>query len=372
MRPSYLQINLKNLVYNFKQIRKFCPNSKILAAVKANAYGHGLLECSKILEENSVDYLGVAFIEEGVELRNAGIKTPILTLGGISGRQIDLFLDYEIDILASSVSKLEQIENRARDLNKIANIHLKFDTGMERIGIHYYSKDVELIIKKATSSDFLNLVGIASHFALSESTDTSFNETQLQRFSDVLRRYENLIPKNVIRHIANSGGILSSPNNHLDMVRPGRILYGISAGEHQDHKLAIKPVLSLLSEVAYFKVVKKNHSVSYGRTWTAEADTRVVTIPLGYGDGIFRSLSNKGRVIINNNMYPIIGTICMDQFMVDIGPQGVAHNGDKVIFIGEDKNHKITITDIAKLASTDALEILTHLNTRLPRVYIDS
>ncbi len=370
MRPTFLQINLKNLVHNFEAIKKFCPNTKILAAVKANAYGHGLIECSKVLEKLSVDYLGVAFIEEGLQLRKAGIKTPVLALGGISGRQIDLFLDYEIDILASSISKLEQIENKARELKKTANIHIKIDTGMERVGIHHYSDDIELIIKKALSSNYLNLVGISSHFALSESTDTSFTEQQLQNFKEVVLKFENLLPKNIIRHIANSGGILSSRDNHLNMVRPGRILYGISAGEHQDHKLDLRPVLSLLSEVAYFKIVREGNSVSYGRTWTAKKDTRVVTIPLGYGDGIFRSLSNKGNVIIRNKVYPIVGTICMDQFMVDIGPDGTAYNGDRVTFIGTDGDKSIKITDLAKLASTDALEILTHLNTRLPRIYL--
>lgn len=370
MRPSYLQINLNNLVHNFNEIKLHCPKSKILAAVKANAYGHGLIECSKTLENCGVDYLGVAFIEEGIEIRNAGIKTPVLTLGGISGRQLELFLEYEIDILASSLSKLEQIEKTANSLNKVARIHIKIDTGMERVGIHYYSNALEELIKKAISSDFINLIGISSHFAESEHEDTSFTDLQRARFLECIDKYSTHLPANIIRHIANSGGILSSNLNHLDMIRPGRILYGVSAAPHLDHVVNLKPCLELHSEVAYFKVVKKGDSVSYGRHWYAPEDTRVVTIPLGYGDGIPRSLTNKGHVLIRNQRYPIVGTVCMDQFMVNIGPTGEAFNGNKVIFIGTDGQNTISITDVANTVGTEPLEVLTHLNTRLPRVYV--
>ena len=367
MRPSYLKINLANLRHNFKTIRKFCPNSKIMAAVKANAYGHGLIECTKALEEENIDYFGVAFIEEAIELRESGIKTPILTLGGISGRQVDLFLDYKIDILASSVTKLEQIEQSAKARGIVANIHVKIDTGMERIGIHHYSDAVSEIIKKSTGSDFLNLIGICSHFATSEEQDSHFIEKQRERFISCLDKHSSLLPKGVIKHIANSGGVLSSTKNHFDMIRPGKMLYGIKVSEHLNNILDLRPCLELISEVAYFKVVRKGDSVSYGQTWTAQCDTRVVTIPVGYGDGIPRSLSNKGSVIIRGKRYPIIGNICMDQFMVDIGPNGEAYNGDQVIIVGKD----ISIYEIAELISAEPLEVLTHLNTRLPRVYVN-
>lgn len=365
MRPSYLQINLDNLIHNLRAIRKHCGNTRIMAAVKANAYGHGLIECAKTLEKEQIDYFGVAFIEEAIELREAGIQTPILTLGGISGRQVDLYLDYNIDVLASSVSKLEQIERIAKSRNCIANIHIKIDTGMERIGVHYYSNAVKDIIEKATYSNSLRLRGISSHFATAESADQTFMNTQRTRFLECIETHSNILPKDIIRHIANSGGILSSKENHLDMVRPGKMLYGIRVAEHLDNIVDIKQCIELHSEVAYFKVVKKGNSVSYGQTWTAQEDTRVVTIPVGYGDGIPRSLSNKGHVIIRGKKYPIVGTICMDQFMVNIGPQGEAYNGDKVILINED----LSVYDMANRINTEPLEVLTHLNSRLPRVY---
>jgi len=370
MRPSFIQINLNSLIHNFNQIKSYCNNSKIMAVVKANAYGHGVIECTKILEKNKVDYFGVAFVEEGIELRLSGIKTPILTLGGISGHQIELFLDHEIDLLASSISKLEQIELKAKELNKIANIHIKIDTGMERVGIHYYSSALTNLIKKAINSDHLKLVGISTHFADSEIIDQNFTKLQRERFNNIINQFEKIIPKNIIRHISNSGGLLSSKDNHLDMVRPGRILYGISAGTHTDHILDLKPCLEIYSEVSYFKVVRKGDPVSYGRTWSPKEDTRVVTIPLGYGDGIPRNLSNKGNVIIRDKVYPIVGNICMDQFMVNIGPKGEAYNGDKVVFVGKSGDESISLVDIAKTINTDALEVVTHLNNRLPRKFI--
>ena len=369
MRPTFLNINLKNLIHNLNEIKSFVGQAKVMACVKANAYGHGLIECSKALELAGVDFLGVAFIEEAIELRASGIKTPILALGGISGDQIEEFFNYDIDILASSLSKLEAIDKTANDRKQDARVHLKIDTGMERVGVHYYSKTLPDIFEKIASSKYLKLVGISSHFATSEDPNTKFTERQLNNFLDCLDRFSSLIPGKPLRHISNSGGILSSKDNHLDMVRPGRILYGISAGTHLDHVINLKPCLELLSEVVYFKVVRKGDSVSYGQTWTATEDSRIITVPLGYGDGIPRALSNVGSVIIRGKRFPIVGTICMDQFMVNLGTTGEAYNGDQVTVIGEVGDEKISIVDIANITSMEALEIATHLNNRLPRKY---
>ncbi|HMO18185.1 MAG TPA: alanine racemase [Oligoflexia bacterium] len=370
MRPSHLQINLSSIAHNLGLIKKFVKPAKVMAIVKANAYGHGLIPVAKVLEEYGADYLGVAFVEEGVTLRKSGIKLPILTLGGISGRQIGLFLDHDLDITASSVSKLEAIDQAARNSNKIARVHLKIDTGMERIGVHYYSTEIENLISKSLSSKNIELISILSHLADSESVDTSFMKEQLNRFTKCLEPFKSILPKNTILHIANSGGILSSKDCHLQMVRPGRILYGVSPAPHLNHVLPLIPSLALTSEVVYFKVVKKGATVSYGRTWEALEDTRVVTIPLGYGDGLPRRYGNVGSVLIRGKKYPITGTICMDQLMVNIGPKGEAYNGDQVTIIGSDGDESISVTDLANIINAEPLEILTSLNTRLPRQYI--
>jgi alanine racemase len=368
MRPSKLIINLDNLASNLREIKKHVTPAKVMAVVKANAYGHGLTECAKRLEAEGVDYLGVAYLEEALELRNAGIKSPILTLGGLSGRQIDEFLTHDIDLLASSVTKIKVIEERAKALSKKANIHIKIDTGMERVGVHYYSKEVFSLIEFALKSDWINLKGIESHLATSEDTNQDFMLGQFYRFRDTVSKFE--LPKDCLQHISNSGAILQSKNLYLSMVRPGRILYGISPSNELSKVINLKPVMSLVSEVCYFKVTKQGDSVSYGRTWTAKEDTRIATIPIGYGDGYTRRLSNKGEVLIRGKRYKIAGTVCMDQLMINLGPDGTAYNGDKVTLIGSDGEETITAENMAEWIGAEPLEIVTGFNGRLPREYI--
>ncbi len=372
MRPSHLTINLSHLAHNIQRIKDFVYPAKVTAVVKANAYGHGLIECARCFEEGGVDFLGVAFIEEGIQLREAGIKMPIIAFGGVSGSQANLFVDYSIDCLASSVSKLEQIEAAAKSRKKKARIHLKIDTGMSRIGIHYQSPLLETLVTRGVNSPYLECVGIGSHLSDSESEDQSFMNEQLNRFTSCIAPYRNIIPKETLLHIANSAAILADKKFHLTMVRPGRILYGVSPAPHLNKVLPLKPVLSLHSEVVYFKVIKKGTQVSYGRTWTATEDTRVVTIPLGYADGISRRMSSNGSVIIRGKRYPVIGTVCMDQFMVNLGPDGEAYNGDTVTIIGSDGSEHISIIEIAENIATEPLEVLTSLNSRLPRKFIYS
>ena len=368
MRPSKLIINLDNLASNLREIKKHVSPAKVMAVVKANAYGHGLIECSTRLEKEGVDYFGVAYLEEAIALRTGGIKSSILSLGGLSGRQIDEFLKYDIDLLASSVSKLQAIEERAKENKKKARVHIKIDTGMERVGIHYYSSELSKLIELAISSEWIELAGIESHFATSEDADQSFMMGQLYRFKDATGKFE--LPKECLLHIANSGGILQSKETHLSMVRPGRILYGINPSKELTSVINLKPVMSLVSEVCYFKVTKKGDSVSYGRTWIAEEDTRIATIPIGYGDGYTRRLSNKGEVLIRGKRYNIAGSVCMDQLMVNLGTDGTAYNGDLVTLIGSDGEESISIEDIANTIGAEALELVTAFNARLPREYL--
>lgn len=370
MRPSHLTINLSHLAHNLKVIKNFVHPAKITAVVKANAYGHGLIESAQCLQEHGADFLGVAFLEEGIALREAGIEMPIIAFGGLSGSQAELFIDYSIDSFASSLSKLEQMEAAAKKKKKKARIHIKIDTGMSRIGINYQSPHLGDLITRAFNSSYLHCVGIASHLSDSENSDQSFMNMQVDRFSSAIKPYKNLLSSDTLLHIANSAAILSNKNTHFSMVRPGRILYGISPAPILDSIIPLKPVLSLQSEVVYFKVIKKGTEVSYGRTWKAEEDTRIVTIPLGYADGISRRMSSNGSVIIRGKKFPIVGTVCMDQCMVNLGKSGEAYNGDKVTLIGSDGSESISILDIAREISAEPLEVLTSLNSRLPRKFI--
>ena len=337
-----------------------------MAVVKANGYGHGLERTARCLQEEGVDALGVAYIEEAVALRQSGITIPVLVFGGLLKDQLELYINHDVDVTASSVSKLEQIEATAQRLGKRARVHLKIDTGLERIGVHYYS--AETLYNAALQSKHCDVVGVYSHFADVDLGDKALASLQLERFLSSLRYYEERAQKPFLRHIASSSGLMALKESHLDMVRPGLSLYGVYPGQGYEGILKIEPVLSLKSQVVYFKVVKKGAGVSYGHRWHAPEDTRVVTIPIGYGDGYPRALYNKASVLIKGKRYPIVGVVCMDQLMVNIG-NGEAFNGDDVVLIGKDNNERISVEELAGILQTTPHEILVTLNQRIPRVY---
>jgi alanine racemase len=293
-------------------------------------------------------------------------------LGGILGNQIPLFLEYDLTLTASSVEKLTQTNDAARAMGKTAKVHLKIDTGMERIGVHYYS--AADLLETAQKCDYCQIEGIFSHFANSDAADLTSAQVQLERFNEVLSYYQrNNLPVPV-RHMANSGAILQLAESHFDMVRAGILLYGVYPSHDIQHSIQVQPALSWKSQVVYFKVVKPDHPVSYGSTWQSDHMVRVVTIPVGYGDGYFRSLSNKSEVIIRGKRHPVVGLVCMDQMMVNI-EWTTAYNGDEVILIGESDDltstrEAITCSDLARWAGTIPYEILTNINTRVPRVYV--
>ncbi len=367
VRPTYVEVNLTRLRENFAAIRRRVGGAKIMSILKANAYGHGLLEVARRVVEWGAAYIGVAVLEEALLLRRAGISAPILVLGGIWGNQIPAFIENDITITASSVEKLEQIETAAASMGRRARVHLKIDTGMERIGVHYYS--AETLLEASLRCPHVAVEGIYSHFANADSADLTSARLQLERFQEVLRFYERRSLPYPLRHMANSGAILQLPEATFDMVRPGILFYGVYPSEEVPHTVQVAPALTWKSRVVYFKVVKPGHPVSYGWTWQSDTLTRVVTVPVGYGDGYFRSMSNRAQVLIRGRRYPQVGRICMDQMVVNIGWES-AYNGDVVTLIGEDGDERITAEDLAAWAGTIPYEILTNINTRVPRVYV--
>jgi alanine racemase len=366
VRATWAEVNLARLESNLNAIRQRVAPSKIMLVVKANAYGHGLLEVSKTLAGKS-DYVGVAVLEEGILLRDLGVTVPIIVLGGIWREQIPRYLEHDLTLAASSVERLEQIDAVAGQMGVKAKVHLKIDTGMERIGIHYYS--AHLLQEAAQKCSHVEVEGIFSHFANADSQNLSHARLQLERFNEVLRFYERRSLPMPLRHIANSAAVLQLQESYMDMVRPGILLYGVYPSSSVPHTVEVKPALSWKSRVVYFKVVKTGHAVSYGSTWQSDHDVRVVTVPVGYGDGYFRSMSNRAQAIINGKKYPQIGSICMDQLMVNIEGDS-AYNGDEVILLGASDGEKIRVEDLAEWAGTIPYEILTNINTRVPRVYI--
>ena len=366
IRPTRVEVDLNILKDNFKQIKKYIGDVKIMPVLKANAYGHGLVRIAQFYSEMKADYLGVAVVEEGILLREKGIDLPILVLGGIWGNQIPLFLEHNLTITASSIDKLKQIDETAEQMKIKAKVHLKIDTGMERLGVHYYN--AEKFLDSAYKCKNLKVEGVFSHFANSESNDLTYSKLQLERFNEVLDYFEKHSIKPPLRHISNSGGILQLPEANFDIVRPGIMLFGVYPSKDVKRTVEIKPALTWKSLVVYFKVIKPNHPVGYDSTWQADHDVRAVTVPVGYGDGYLRSMFKKAEVIIKGKRYPVIGTISMDQIIVNL-EQGSAYNGDEVILLGSDGKNSITCEEMADWAGTIPYEILTNINTRVPRIY---
>jgi alanine racemase len=358
MRATHAEIDLSALERNYRAFKNLVAPSKIMAVVKADAYGHGMIECARRLKHAGCDYFGVAFVEEGIALRQSGINDPIHVYGGLQGSQIAQFIEHDFDVTASSLDKLRAIEECGEKLNKRVRVQLKIDTGLERIGTHYYS--AEKLIQSAFSSRLLDVVGVYSHFARADEPKQEFTKIQLERFLAIKQQVQKLNPKTLPTfHIANSAAALSMPESRLDMVRIGLGLYGVYPAPHLTSMLKLEPVLSLKTKVVYFKCIKAGAGLSYGHSFVAPNDTRIVTLPIGYADGYPRSLSNCAEVLIRGRRYPVRGTICMDQLMVDIGADGEAYNGDEVVLIGGQLDQSVTANELANKANTIPYEILS-------------
>jgi alanine racemase len=367
-RPTRIVVDLDAIAGNLDAIGRH-TGVPVMAVVKANAYGHGLVPVARHLEALGVAQLGVAFLEEGIALRQAGVRIPILVMGGIFGPQAGQFIAHDLEATVSSLDKLRQVEAAAEAAGRKAVVHLKIDTGMERIGVHSYSAGP--FIEAAVASRRCTVKGVYSHLACADDPSSPMTALQVERFAEACAHFERLGAPMPLRHLANSGGVLHFPDTWLDMVRPGIIVYGVLPDPASRATLALRPALSLLSQVVYFKVVKAGRPVSYGATWAPARDTRVVTVPIGYGDGWPRALSSRGEVLVRGARYPVVGRVCMDQFMVDIGA-GSAFNEDEVVLVGRQGDEAIRVEDVALAAGTIPYEILTGLNLRIPRRYVRS
>jgi len=365
-RSTWAEIDLARLDRNWEALKRLAAPAKVMLVVKANAYGHGLAAVARRLAPRA-DIVGVGVLEEGIFLREMGITAPILVLGGVWSDQIPLYIRHDLILTASSVGRLKEIGEAARALGRTARVHLKIDTGMERVGVHYYSAETLQEAAIGWGRDVV-VEGIYSHFANADAADLSHARLQLERFHEVLRFYERRGLPAPLRHMANSAAFLRLPESRLDLVRPGILLYGVYPVAGILRTLDVRPALAWKSRVVYFKVVRSGHPVSYGSTWRSDHPVRLVTVPVGYGDGYFRAMSNKARVLIRGRRYPQVGGICMDQIMVNIEGDS-AYNGDEVVLIGTDGGETLTAEDLAGWAGTIPYEILTAINTRVPRIY---
>jgi len=362
MRPTYLEVNLPQLRRNIEAIRKYANPAKVMPMIKANAYGHGINGVAPFLEPY-VDYFGVAVLEEGITLRELGIKKPILVAGGVLPEQVLAFAEYDLILTGSSIEILDVAEEVSRSTGKRIKTHLKIDTGMERVGVHEY--EAEPFIEYSLKLKHVEVEGIYTHLANSEDADLVHARLQLERFQEVLHIYEKRSePHPPLRHMANSAAILQFPESYFDLVRPGLMTYGVyPAGVKESVNIA--PALTWRSRVAYSKMTKPGRPVSYGSLWQAEAETRIVTIPCGYADGYFRRTTNRAQVLVNKKKYPQVGRICMDQFMVNVGADE-AQIGDEVVLLGDG----ISAHDLAEWMGTNEYEVLTSISARVARVFV--
>jgi len=364
MRPTYLEVNLSQLKKNTEAIRAQVTPAKVMPMVKANAYGHGVDGVAPFIEPY-VDYLGVAIVEEGVHLRELGIRKPILVAGGSLPEQVSLFAEYDLTLTGSSSDLLDSAEQISYATGTRIKTHLKIDTGMERVGVREY--EAESFVLKTSAYKHIIIEGIYTHLANSESPDRTYSILQLERFQEVLDLYnKHSLPIPPLRHVCNSGGILNLPEAYFDMVRPGVLFYGVYPGDKVNRAVDVKPALTWRSHVAYSKRTRPGRPISYGSLWQAEAETGIVTIPCGYADGYFRRMTNRAQVVIHQKKYPQVGTICMDQFMVNVGDADI-RVGDEVILLGEG----IMAEDLAQWTGTNEYEVMTNISARVPRVYVN-
>lgn len=373
-RLTAAHIDLDNFAHNLAALRSVIGNDvAIMMVVKANAYGHGIEEISKAAVSAGAVYLGVVSLGELKKVRRAGIAVPVLILNYLDPDSIAeaVALDASITIMDSDV--LDAASVAAQTQQKIAKIHIKIDTGMHRAGCA--PEQLLELAKRVHDCPRLELEGVFTHFAESEDVDDSFTRKQLLVFSECLRvlRENNIRPALV--HCANSAAIINFPDTHFDLVRPGLIVYGLNLfpkGHPQYQFVAenFKPVLSLKTQVAYVRTVEVGETVGYNRRWRAERTSKIALLPVGYGDGYRRTPHNAGRVLLNGQYAPIVGSVAMDQTTVDVtGIENVAV-GDEVILLGEQGGNVITAGDIAVAYDTVDYEVLTSLSERIGRVYI--
>lgn len=368
MHPTVIEINRKQLELNLSAIRQWIGNRKVLLPVKANAYGHGLIPVATIAE-SLVDYFGVACLDEGIWLRQNRIKKAILVFGAIDEEQIRGLVENDLEITIASLYKAQLVHDFCLKYGKNCKVQIKIDTGMNRVGIRpeSFGKLLDFIL----SSPYLNLTGVYSHLAMSEDIDRTITHEQIRKFTLIVDYVKARQPK-VICHLANSGGICYHPDSYFDMVRPGILTYGYFPGEKllDSFLSVISPCFSLKSRVSYFKVVKAASGISYNHRYHTQEMTRVITVPVGYGDGYRRGLSNIGEVLVHNKRYRISGSICMDMFMIDIGSDGEAYVGDEVVLIGKQGNERILVEELAARLNTIIYEVLVGFNERIPRVVV--
>ncbi|WP_338542179.1 alanine racemase [Paenibacillus tundrae] len=375
-RPTQAEINLDHLCDNVEAFREALPKGmKLLACVKANAYGHGAVETARGLEQYGVDYLSVAFLDEALELRQHGIKLPILVLGYTPPEGVAVAWEHDITITLYSREVLDAIRNlNAGKFTGKLKVHIKIDSGMGRLGL-LPGKDAVAFVQEVASLDQVMLEGMFTHFAKADEADKTYTLEQYRRFQSVveaLRDQGCVIP---IIHTANSAAAIDTPNLSYDMVRVGISLYGLYPSTEVNHQVVkLSPVLTLKTKAVLVKTLPPHWGISYGTRYVTQENERIATLPIGYADGFSRMLTGKAQVLVRGRRVPVVGTICMDQCMVSL--QSFAEEaeeiqvGEEVVLIGHQSGECITVDEVAAQLGTIPYEVICMMAHRIPRIYL--
>ncbi len=366
-RPTRASINLDNLKANFLALKASVDGDmKVMAVVKANAYGHGDTLVATALEKLGCDAFGVAMPKEGIRLREAGLKSPIVVLGGLFQSQEVESFTYDLTPVVFDIERARKIDKVAGDIGKTKRVHVKIDTGMGRLGI--LPSDVEGFFEEFKSFKNLELEGLMSHYSDMEVEDKSYSRGQLDLFLEVIEKVREMGFDPPLIHMSNSAAIVDFPQTDMNMIRAGLMLYGAYPARRFEDKIALKQVMEFKSSIVQLKSLPAGSSVSYGREFVTEKKSLIAVVPAGYADGIPRRLSGRGEALVRGVRVPIVGAVCMDMTMLDVtGVKGVKC-GDEVVFIGTQGTELITALDVASAAGTISYEILCNINARVTRV----
>lgn len=370
-RPTWVELNLEALAANFQLVKtRVDPSVQVMGVVKANAYGHGAVECARRLESEGADWFGVALPEEGIELRQAGITKPILCLAGFWGEQANACLQQQLTPVAYRLDIIEAFDRAAREHGVVADVHVKVDTGMGRLGVRFdQAAEFASALKKFQN---IRVDGIMTHFAAADEPSCgSLTHDQIDRFHHAVGSFREAGFAPTFRHLANSAAIFGQPAAHGNMIRPGGVLYGLWRDilAPADRDVALRPVMSLHSRITLLKWVPQGETVGYGCTFEAARKTLVATIPIGYDDGYRRALSNRGHAIIRGVYATVIGRISMDLTLIDVTNVPGVEVDDEVILMGATGDFNVSAEDLAKTAGTLSYEVTCGIGARVPRVY---
>lgn len=368
MSDTRAEIDLQAIAHNIRELRALAAaNTAFMAAVKAEAYGHGLVPVAETAVSSGADMLGVARIEEAIRLRDAGIATPVLILGYTDPKFTPELFDYDLTQAVFDVDTAAAYATAAASMGKKLKVHLKVDTGMGRLGIpHDAIAGAERIIGLSN----IETEGLFTHFAGADERDKSDARRQLSRFLEVIDTLALRGIRIPVKHAANSAAFIDMPESHLDLARPGISIYGLYPSPHVNKaSVSLLPAMQLKSRIVQIKSVQAGTRISYGGTWTAEKPTTIATVPIGYGDGYHRSLSSLGRMLVCGKRAPVVGRVCMDLTMLDVGHIPDAEMGSEVVVLGKQGNEEITADEIAGTIGTINYEVVTAITSRVPRIY---